>query len=451
MKYFAPSVAALVVFTCLISTVSLGQLTSAAWTPDGAPQVASVTNGIWTLSQAGATLGQPLAGYCTNGVLQTNTSTRLMQRYYFPFISGSAQNLEGWFDYRVKDQDELIAHGNSSDGGLTWTIDASKLRLNGSLCPKDASTAIGNDNGQGHPMVLSLATTTGKKTFLYTLDRAASVVDNGGLLVHDLSAGAGSLATDEPVSGDKPVPDGITQTSGLQNPDGIFGQIPGSGTDSNNPVKILYLKKVKGNANAPAAGLDTAKLCTDAQSKPLTGKVANYDRTELRLASSSDGLAFSDPGAVSGLNDPNDNASTNGFRYVGPRGTIVRYGDNIYGMDFSGGGCNDGDADAYHFIGYAHSSDAVHWTVDNGVTNPLVQVDYTYPSSLPTAYFSGRVYAPNLILNADGSAKLIFSGYRTGAPLPKTGSANAIGLPTVTWQTSEPVNYRSILVMNLKC
>ncbi len=438
--------AALLAAGALIPTVSQSQTASGPWKPNGAPQVASVTNGVWTLGQGPATLGQPLNGYCANGALQTNSGTHLMQPYYFPFITGSGKALDGWFDYRVKDQDEAITHGVSSDGGLTWTLDATKLRLNGATCPKDTATPIGNDNGQGHPAVL----TVGKKTFLYTLDRAAPVVDNGGLLIHDVSTGAATLAADEPVSGDKPVPAGVAQTSGLQNPDGILGAVPGSGTDANTPVKVLYLKKVKGTATAPAAGLEATKLCTDAQSKPLTGKTANYDRDELRLATTTDGLSFTDLGPVTGLNNPNDNADKNGFRYVGPRGTVLRYSDGTYGLVFSGGGCEDGDADAYHFIGYAHSSDAINWTVDNGPGNPLAQVDYSYPSSLPAAYYSGRVYSPNVTLNPDGSATLIFSGYRTGAPLPKQGVASAIGAPAVTWQPGDAANYRSILVMNLK-
>lgn len=46
-------------------------------------------------------------------------------------------------------------------------------------------------------------------------------------------------------------------------------------------------------------------------------------------------------------------------------------------------GCQDGDSDAYHFIGHAHSSDALHWAVDHGAANPLVQADYTYRASSP--------------------------------------------------------------------
>ena len=447
---------ALALSACNTATVpGSSGLTSGVWTPTGPIQVASVTGGPWTLVQNSATLGHSMAGYCDTyptGKLQVNNGKQLMQPYYFPFITGTGLNLDGYFDYRVKDQDETLVHATSSDGGLNWTPDAApKLRLNGATCPKDDNTPIGNDNGQGHPVVLKVPTSAGSKTYLYTLDRVSGVADSGGLLIHDLAGGVASLPNDEPVSVAAPVPAGVKQTVGLQNPDGILGAIPGTGTDAaTNPLKVMYLKKPKGTVSLPAEGLDASKLCADPQSKPFTGKAANYDRTELRLASTADGVTFTDLGAVSGLNNPNDNSSTNGFRYVGPRGTLLRYTDGSYGLFFSGGNCQDGDSDAYHFIGYAHSMDALSWTVDNGASSPLVQVDYSYPASLPAASFSGRVYVPNVTINTDNTLRLSFSGYRTGAPLPKTGMANAIGSPATTFQTTDAANYRAILIQTLK-
>ncbi|GAA4016147.1 hypothetical protein GCM10022631_30610 [Deinococcus rubellus] len=425
------------------------QLASGTWTPSGAVRVAQISNGPWTLAQGAATLAAPLSGYCMGGQLSVNTALHPMQPYYFPFIQGQGQNLTGYFDYRVKDQDEAVIHAASSDGGLTWTADASKLRLHAGQCPADSATPLGDDDGQGHPVVLKINAASGPRTYLYTLDRQSSVVDTGGLLVHDVVSGAASLPDSQPVSDAAPVPAGLQQTSGLQNPDGILGAVPGTGLSAADPLKVMYLKKLKGSAAAPAAGLNPASLCTDAQSKTLAGKKANHDRTELRLASTSDGLTFTDLGAVNGLNNPDDNA-TDGFRFVGPRGTLLRYQDGSYGLFFSGGNCQDGDSDAYHFIGYAHSKDAVSWTVDQGAQNPLVQVDYSYPAASPAANYSGRVYAPNVIAKEDGSARLIFSGYRTGSPIAKTGASNAIGTPAVTFQPTDSANYRSILVVDLK-
>ena len=426
-------------------------LSSGPWTPAAASsiQIASVTNGPWTLSQNSATLAHPLAGYCdvvgAGGKLQVNTSKQLMQPYYFPLVTGSGLNLDGYFDYRVKDQDEALVHGTSSDGGLTWTTDATKLRLNAGICPTNDATPVANDNGQGHAMILTVA---GRK-LLYTLDRVSGVADSGGLLIHDVTAGISSLPDSEPVSVAAPVPAGVRQTAGLLNPDGILGAIPGTGTDASNPLKVMYLNKPKGSKTAPAQGLDTTRLCVDTQSKPFTTKSANYDRTELRLASTTDGVTFTDLGALKGLNNPDDNSSTNGFRYVGPRGSVLRYTDGSYGLFFSGGNCQDGDSDAYHFIGYAHSSDALTWTVDNGAANPLVQVDYSYPSSLPAAYFTGRVYSPAVTVNSDNTLRLLFSGYRTGKPLPDQNVATGTGAG-VTFLPTDTTNYRSILILNLK-
>jgi hypothetical protein len=75
--------------------------------------------------------------------------------YYFSQISGLGRRLDGYFDYRIKDTDEAITHGTSTDGGLTWSVDGTKLRLNG-ICPaNDASTNAG-DNGQGHPFIMTV-------------------------------------------------------------------------------------------------------------------------------------------------------------------------------------------------------------------------------------------------------------------------------------------------------
>ncbi|MGH3428421.1 MAG: hypothetical protein ACRDQZ_12780, partial [Mycobacteriales bacterium] len=399
-------------------------------------------------------LGHQNKGLCDTfpgGTLQKNPGTNLMQPYYFPQIRGFGRILDGYFDYRIKDTDEAVAHGTSFDGGLTWSVDGVKLRLNGTCPANDTSTnAAGNgDNGQGHPFVMTVPTQPTPKTLLYTLDRAGSVGDNGGLTIHDITSGFSGLNAIEPVTTGTPVPAGVPQTVGLQNPDGILGVIPGTGTNPvTNPTKILYLKKLKGSKASPAAGLDPAKLCTDSQSQPYTSKKANYDRSELRTATTTDGTTFTDTGPTSGLNNSDDNAGIGGFRYIGPNGTILRQLDGSYGLFFSGGNCQDGDSDAYHFIGHAYSTDTVHWTVDNGATTPLVQVDYTYPTTSPQKYYAGRVYNPQVITNGIGSATLIFSGYRTGKPLPDIGTALGV-LPAYTQVATEPTNYRTIMVQPL--
>jgi hypothetical protein len=249
------------------------------WSTTGLPQPASVTNGPWTLGQGPATLDHQNKGLCDTfpgGTLQNNPGTNLMQPYYFPEIKRDLSGrLDGYFDYRIKDTDEAVAHATSTNGGLTWSVDNVKLRLNGTCPANDASTnASGNgDNGQGHPFVMTVPTRPSRTTLLYTLDRVGSVGDNGGLTIHDISGGFSGLNNIEPVTTATPVPAGVPQTMGLDHPDGILGVIPGTGTDPHvNPTKILYLKKVKGSKSSPAAGLDPTKLCTDSQSQPLPAR-----------------------------------------------------------------------------------------------------------------------------------------------------------------------------------
>jgi len=268
-----------------------------------------VTNGPWTLGQGPATLDHQNKGLCDTfpgGTLQNNPGTHPMQPYYFPEITQDPNgNLEGHFDYRIKDTDEAVAHGTSTDGGLTWSIDNVKLPLNGTCPASDSSTnASGNgDNGQGHAFAMTIPTQPTPKTLLYTLDRVGTVVDNGGLIIHDITGGFSTLNGIEPVTATAPVPAGVAQTVGLQNPDGLLGVIPGPGTDASDPIQVLYLKKVAGSKSTPAAGLDPTKLCTDAQSQPYTGKKANYDRSELRIATT-DGINFTDNGLWGSRSEP---------------------------------------------------------------------------------------------------------------------------------------------------
>jgi hypothetical protein len=251
---------------------------------------------------------------------------------------------------------------------------------------------------------------------LYTLNRANA--DVAPLIAHDITAtGAAGLADVEP-----PGTAGLTGTAGLVDPDGILGLVPGTGTDPvTNPARVLWLRKDK-NAYAKQTVLPNAtNSCIDTQSQAYTSKKANGDKTVLHVATTTDGITFTDLGPVNGLNNPDDTASVGGFRFIGPNGTILTYDDGSFGLFFSGGNCQDGDSDAYHFIGYAHSTDLVNWSVDNGATNPLVAVDYTYPQTAPQKYYTGRVYDPQVIVNGDGTGTLIFSGYQTGKPLADVG------------------------------
>jgi hypothetical protein len=174
----------------------------------------------------------------------------------------------------------------------------------------------------------------------------------------------------------------------------------------------------------------------------------------MRLAHTNDGVNFVDDGPVTfdKINplDPNTQFTTT--RFIGPRGTVVRYKDGSYGLFFSGGNCGDGDSDAYHYIGYAHSSDARNWIVDNDITNPLFQVAYDQmgTSDGERHHYTGRVYSPTVTFNPNGkSATLIFSGYNTPQPLPKVGVSLGVPVANYVPTAGQAADYRAIMKVTL--
>jgi hypothetical protein len=120
------------------------------------------------------------------------------------------------------------------------------------------------------------------------------------------------------------------------------------------------------------------------------------------------------------LNDPTDVTAT-GTRWLATAGTLMKLEGGKYGLLFSGGGCISGDSDAFQDIGHAESHDLLHWTVVNGINNPVVSTapfaiavnsqgvpdktgaPVTFPANTPVVgnvvgWFSGRVYAPSATL-----------------------------------------------------
>ena len=126
-------------------------------------------------------------------------------------------------------------------------------------------------------------------------------------------------------------------------------------------------------ATTPAStALPAAQQCTKA---PFSGKT-NHDISNVRLATTTDGINFTDLGIVQGLNDPTT-VDYNQTRWVSPRGTLIDInGDgSLWGLYFSGGNCLDGDSDAFHYIGYAESTDKMHWTVYNDINHPIASIN----------------------------------------------------------------------------
>lgn len=435
------------------------------WTKNGAPSETYVTGGGWTLEQSGAAVGLKSAGYCDkNGNQIGNPGTQRMQPYYFPVVSGHGNQLQGYFDWRPKDTDEAVAAAVSDDAGRTWTFQQKVLELR-TTCPnqvqkdpdgdKDNSPSPnnsdnGDDDGQGHQFVINIA----GHTYLYTLDRAVNHIDSDDLYIHELFPQEGLPLNGAPAMNDGPtdstsnLPEIAFHTSGLLDPDGILGVVPGSW-----PLKIIYEQKIlngdnTGNTPFPASQQCNTFWASYYATNPF-GTAVNDDITHLRLAETTDGVNFKDLGILQGLNDPTDVTAT-GTRWLATAGTILKLEGGKFGLLFSGGGCIDGDSDAFHYIGYAESSDLIHWTVVNGINNPVVSTapftiavdpngipaaggaSVTVPATTPVAgnamgWFSGRVYAPSAALFDHQDITVIFAGYHTPKPKNGLGDYRTIG------------------------
>jgi hypothetical protein len=464
-----PWLAAIITATGVLAT--LAHADSVHWTRTGPATETYILGGPWTLEQSGAAVGLKSAGYCdASGKQIPNPGSERMQPYYFPFITGHGERLQGYFDYRPKDIDEAVVAAASNDGGKTWNFQQEVLQLR-TACPTQANKepdgekdAIdgnnadnGDDDGQGHQFVLSIA----GHAYLYTLERANGHIDSDDLYIHELTPTPDSPLDGAPVMNDGPTDATSTlpkdygpslHTVGLLNPDGILGVVPGSW-----PLEIIYEQKI---LNGDITALPTAQQCTYGPNDMLGpwagyyatnpfGTGANHDITYLRLAATTDGIHFQDLGILQGLNNPTD-VTAHGTRWVATAGTILRLPGDKFGLLFSGGGCIDGDSDAFRYIGYAESRDLLHWSVINGLNNPIlittpysISVDanglpsaggttITVPSQaavggVTSGFFAGRVYAPSATLEGDHELNVFFAGYHTPKPKNGLGDYRTIG------------------------
>jgi hypothetical protein len=154
------------------------------------PGAGSGTDGTAPYPSGTAGTPGPLDGYCGSGnqatesagspVRQPAGTTLPFAPAYFPHVVKNADGtLTGYFDYRPKDADEAIIVARSTDNGQSWTYQGEALEQNPGYCP----SADTNDDGQGHPNVI----TVGGTTRLYTLQRPAGDNPGVGMLVHTLA------------------------------------------------------------------------------------------------------------------------------------------------------------------------------------------------------------------------------------------------------------------------
>jgi len=457
------------------------QLGPVQWRSNGAPTTTAITGGPWTLEQSGAANGLKSAGYCNNsGPVPTenvNPGTERMEPYYFPVVTGHGRHLQGYFDWRPKDIDEGPVAAFSDDAGLTWTFQQKVLELR-TDCPtnflkdadgnkeKDPNNADNSDttgdDGQGHQFVITIA----GHTYLYTLVRAAGHIDVDDLAIHEVFPEPGLPLNGAPALNDAStdvlnLPETPLHTHGLLNPDGILGTVPGSW-----PLEIIYEQKILNGDNTGPTALPASAQCNTFwagyyANNPF-GTGVNDDITYLRLASTTDGINFTDLGPLQGLNDITT-VSLTGTRWLATAGTILELPGGRFGLLFSGGGCVHGDSDAFGYIGYAESSDLIHWTVINGINNPIISIapitlnvngqgvpatgagsgPVTIPANAPVTgntlgFFAGRVYAPSATSFDERDITVIFAGYHT--PKPKNGLGDYRTIGRVSLHSSLPVS-----------
>ena len=440
-----------------------------------------------TLTPPYSGYGTPYAGYCSpTGAPAINHGLSLMQPYYFPFVRRLGNVLEGFFDYRPRNQQEATVAAISTDWGASWHFmgktlalnpycpwdptdpDDLNLNVNGVQTPYGSSSANAADNGLGHPVVLSV---NGVQR-IYNLNRANGHIDSDQLVVHTLpNSHTGSLYSlpdfgyvSPLASGGYPTLDATaTSTTGLQNPDAMMGSVK-----MGNTTTVVYVEKTLNADTSFPASQQCPKTPAFALTNLVNGKPrkANHDVIAVRVATTTDGINFTDVGPTSGLFDPTT-VALNGIRWLGS-GSIIKLANGHYGMFFGAGNCLDNDSDGFHFIGYAETdkevkqpSDLLSWHVINGFDNPILSTDTVtdpagprpYPLNAPVVnvsgadaltsaqvapfvpvpggynsnFFSGRVYDPQALYTDERTVTIVFAGYNTPQPSNNLGDYRTIG------------------------
>jgi len=448
--------------------------------------------------------GTPYKGFCSGGEFTVNHKKSLMQPYYFPFVRRRGDVLEGFFDYRPRNEEEATVSAISTDWGVTWTFTGKALALN-PFCPADptdpdnlkvivngVATPYGadpnsaGDNGLGHSFVLGV----NGRTHIYHLNRANNHIDFDQLVVHRLHReseaplfGLPEFGYVSPLSGGgyPTLEPSAKATTGLITPDAILGAVR---TDEDQTT-IIYVAKAL-NADQTSAGVPILPNCSKTPPFALTNFVngkarkANHDVISIRVATTRDGINFTDVGSADGLQDQTTTA-LNGIRWLGS-GSIMRISDGRFALFFGAGNCLDNDSDGFHFMGYAETdepvrkpSDLLKWHVIKGFDNPILSTDTVvdptggpggtprpYPLNAPLVnvhgadaltsaqvapfvpptpaapfvippggynsnFFSGRVYDPQALYTDEKTVTIVFAGYNTPQPSNNLGDYRTIG------------------------
>jgi hypothetical protein len=412
--------------------------------------------------------------YVTGSKFETTQTDPMqpMTPFYFPLVYTSTNTpspnafggqppMIGLFDYRPKDIDEALVAAESDDLGKTWYFMQMVLELfpgdggcPASVTSTNSKATSGNgstaDDGWGHAAIIQLPGAGNAKTgqWLYMLDRKPSAVDTAPLWAINLTASSNKFPiwnTNSSAVGSQDIktisttlnnstgtasPVVAQQTTGLLNPDGIMAVFPTApGASAGAPVTVMYVQKILDGDDTGATAMPAAQQCKPA---PFSGKT-NHDISNVRLAQTTDGVHFTDLGIVQGLNDPTT-VDYHGTRWVAPRATLIDiHGDgSVWGMYFSAGNCLDGDSDAFHYIGYAESTDKMNWTAYNDIDHPIASINtitttnqsdgavVTIPANPPVfptqSWFAERLYAPTAVQVDATHLSLTFAGYGVQSP-----------------------------------
>lgn len=356
---------ALCVCAALFAPVVVGTSTaqSATWSASSSPVQATIAGGPWTLSQGGsATTGGAYDGptpYCTPGnssggtpLVNSTSTVSTFNPYYFPFVVGSGQSVKGYFDYRPKNINEAVVAATSTDAGQTWTFQQMVEQLTNE-CPSSDANSGGNDDGEGHPSIISF----GGMTWLYTLNRSTPHADFDGLIVHNiLPRGANAL---------NPLP----LNSPLMQPP-TSNVIAGWNFDSLTGTQLTPAPSTNNSSGTVSAkSLGMTNSYTYSTSPVTVGSVDGSNVTKTTLSSDPSGTATHNIG-------PNNNEA---WRVVGAGGTSGVAGAGN-GWSVSAPPCTQGaefdvDTTGYHYIVFQYD----WYTTNQGVRD--LQALYTTDGS----------------------------------------------------------------------